>query len=115
MNWDDIKNNPKTQDVLEHWQKLGQFRANHPAVGAGTHQMITQNPYVFYRSFYQNDYEDLVVVGLNMNTGAKTLDVSKLFKDGEVLHDAYSNQDITVSSGKAILNSEYDIVLLERK
>ena len=77
--------------------------------------MITQNPYVFYRSFYQNDFEDLVVVGLNMSKGSKTLDVSKIFKDGEVIHDAYSNQDITINNGKAILNSEYDIVLLERK
>lgn len=115
MNWDDIKNNPKSQDILKHWQKLGQFRAKHPAIGAGTHQMITQNPYVFYRSFYQNDYEDLVVVALNMSKGNKTLDVSKIFKDGEIIHDAYSNQDITVNNGKAILNSEYDIVLLERK
>ena len=115
MNWDDIKNNPKTQDILKHWQKLGQFRANHPAIGAGTHQMITQNPYVFYRSFYQNDYEDLVVVGLNMSEGTKTLDVSKIFKNGDIIHDAYSNQDITVDNGKAILNSEYNIVLLERK
>jgi len=115
MNWDDIKNNPKTQNVLKHWQKLGQFRAKHPAVGAGTHQMITQNPYVFYRSFHQNDFEDLVVVGLDMSKGTKTFDVSKIFKDGEIIHDAYSNQDITVNNGNAILNSEYDIVLLERK
>lgn len=115
MNWDDIKNNPKTQEVLKHWQKLGQFRANHPAIGAGTHQMITQNPYVFYRSFYKNDFEDLVVVGLDMSKGTKTLDVSKIFKDGEIIYDAYSNQDITVNNGKAILNSEYDIVLLEKK
>ena len=115
MNWDDILNNPKTQDILKHWQKLGQFRAKHPAVGAGIHQMITQNPYVFYRSFYQNDYQDLVVVGLDMSKGTKTLDVSKIFKDGEIIHDAYSNQDITVNNGKAILNSEYSIVLLELK
>ena len=89
MNWEDIKKDPKTQDILKHWQKLGRFRANHPAVGAGTHQMITQKPYVFYRSFYKDSYEDLVVIGLNLNKGSKTLDVSKIFKDGEELHDAY--------------------------
>lgn len=115
MNWDDIENDPKTQDILKHWQKLGQFRVNHPAIGAGTHQMITQRPYVFYRSFYLNDYEDLVVVGLNLKKGTKTLDVSKIFKDGEAVRDAYSNQDITVTSGKVKLNSEYNIVLLEMK
>ena len=114
MNWEDIKNDPKTQDILKHWQKLGQFRANHPAVGAGTHQMITQKPYVFYRSFYKGDYEDLVVVGLTLNKGTKTLDVSKIFKDGEILHDAYSNQNCVVKEGKAIINSKYSIILLER-
>jgi alpha-amylase len=77
--------------------------------------MITQRPYVFYRSFYQNDYEDLVVVGLNLRKGTKTMDVSKIFKDGEVLQDAYSGQEVMVKSGKAKLNSEYSIVLLEKK
>jgi alpha-amylase len=115
MNWDDIENDQKTKDILIHWQTLGQFRAKHPAIGAGTHQMITQRPYVFYRSFYLNNYEDLVVVGLNLKKGTKTLDVSKIFKDGEVVHDAYSNQDIKVTNGKAKLNSDYNIVLLERK
>lgn len=114
MNWDDIEKNPKTQNVLKHWQKLGQFRANHPAIGAGTHQMITQSPYVFYRSFYKKDYEDLVVVGLNLNKGNKILDVSKIYKDGEELRDAYSDQIIKVSDGNAIVNSEFNIVLLER-
>ncbi|MDO5616751.1 MAG: alpha-amylase family glycosyl hydrolase, partial [Cruoricaptor ignavus] len=32
MNWDEINNNPQTKKILEHWQKLGKFRANHPAV-----------------------------------------------------------------------------------
>ncbi len=114
MNWEDIDNDSKTQDILKHWQKLGQFRANHPAVGAGTHQMITQNPYVFYRSFYKNDYEDLVVVGLNLKKGQKEMDVSKIFKDGELLYDAYSNQDTIVKNGKAIINSGFNIVLLEK-
>jgi alpha-amylase len=52
---------------------------------------------------------------LNLKKGTKTLDVSKIFKDGEVVHDAYSNQDIKVTNGKAKLNSDYNIVLLERK
>ncbi|HTO35227.1 MAG TPA: alpha-amylase family glycosyl hydrolase, partial [Flavobacterium sp.] len=32
MNWEDI-DNEKTKEILTHWQKLGQFRKNHPAVG----------------------------------------------------------------------------------
>ncbi|WP_298898345.1 alpha-amylase family glycosyl hydrolase [uncultured Psychroserpens sp.] len=115
MNWDAIESDEKTNKVLEHWQKLGQFRANHPSVGAGTHQMITQEPYTFYRSYTNEDYKDLVVIGLNLAKGEKSIDVSKFFKDGETIHDAYSNEDIVVSNGKAEFSSEFYTVLLEQK
>lgn len=111
MNWDEFD---KNKDVIEHWQKLGRFRANHPAIGAGIHQMITQRPYTFYRSYYYGDQNDLVVIGLDLKKGKKQIDVSKLFKDGEKLHDAYSNQTVEVSNGSVIVDSVYDIVLLER-
>ena len=115
MNWDAIKNNPETQAILNHWQKLGQFRANHPAVGAGIHQMLSQNPYVFSRRFSKGTSTDLVVVGLNLPKGEKTLDVSKVFNDGDTLHDCYSNTSLKVKNGKITLNSAFDIVLLEKK
>lgn len=115
MNWEAILKDSNTKKVLSHWQKLGKFRANHPAVGAGIHQMITQVPYVFSQSFSKGNYSDLVVVGLDLEKGKKTLNVSKVFEDGIVVHDAYSNQDITVNNGQVILDSEYDIVLLEKK
>ena len=51
MNWDAIKSNPETQKILLHWQKLGQFRRNHPAVGAGFHSEISNQPYTFSRSY----------------------------------------------------------------
>ncbi|MDG5490298.1 alpha-amylase family glycosyl hydrolase [Psychroserpens sp. SPM9] len=115
MNWDALKNNEKTKLVLAHWKKLGQFRANHPAIGAGMHQMITQQPYTFYRSFSDGDFKDVVVVGLDLQSGKKTLKVAEIFKDGMVLHDAYSNQNVTVKDGKVTVDSEFDIVLLEPK
>ncbi|WP_111682268.1 alpha-amylase family glycosyl hydrolase [Winogradskyella tangerina] len=115
MNWEDIEANDETKAVLAHWQKLGQFRAKHPAVGAGVHQMITQKPYIFYRSLQKGDYKDFVVIGLELNKGEKTLDVSKVFENGDIIHDAYSGQDITVSEGKAIINSDFEVVLLEKK
>jgi alpha-amylase len=115
MNWESIKQNKKTKEVLLHAQKLGQFRAHHPAVGVGMHQMITQSPYLFYRSYYKDEYSDIVVVGLDLPKGSKTLDVSKIFKNGDKLHDAYSNQDVSVKEGSVILNSDFDIVLLELK
>ena len=115
MNWEDIKNSESTQATLEHWKKLGNFRKNHPSVGAGIHQMITQIPYVFYRSYSKDGYEDLVVIGLELNKGMKRLDVSKVFHEGDQLHDAYSNQDGKVVNGKITIDSKFDCVLLEMK
>ena len=115
MNWEAINNNIKTQQILEHWQKLGKFRAKHPAIGAGIHQMIAESPYYFYRSYQTDNFEDLVVVGLDLDKGKKTIDVSKVFKDGETLLDVYSNEISKVENGKVIIDSDFNIVLLERK
>ena len=115
MNWEDINSEPKTKAVLAHWQKLGQFRAKHPAVGAGMHQMITQEPYLFYRSYHQGDFNDLVVVGLDLPKGEKVIDVSKVFEEGDKLQDAYSGIKTMVKNGKITLNSNANIVLIERQ
>ncbi|MFK7833312.1 MAG: alpha-amylase family glycosyl hydrolase [Winogradskyella sp.] len=115
MNWDSIAKRPRTKEVLSHWQKLGQFRANHPAVGAGMHQIITESPYYFYRSYQKGDYKDLVVVGLDLEKGDKIVDVSKIFKDGDTLYDAYSNQTAEVKNGTVTIKSQFDVVLLEKK
>ncbi|WP_044402156.1 alpha-amylase family glycosyl hydrolase [Lacinutrix sp. Hel_I_90] len=115
MNWEEIKTNPETQKVLKHWQKLGQFRANHPAVGAGIHQMISEQPYVFSRQFSKDNYKDVVVVGLDLNLGEKEINLSAVFKNGDLLHDAYSKQVIEVVDGKATFSSAFNLVLLEKK
>lgn len=114
MNWDSIAKRKRTKLVLNHWQKLGQFRADHPAVGAGMHQMITASPYYFYRSYQKNNYSDLVVIGLELEKGLKTIDVSKLFKDGDLLHDAYSGQSAQVKNGKILIESLFEVVLIEK-
>lgn len=115
MNWDAIETNQETQNIIKHWQKIGKFRANHPAVGAGTHQMITKSPYVFKRSFQKGNYKDVVIVGLDLKLGEKDINVSSVFKDGDVLHEAYSKQDIEVKDGKVLLTSVFNMVLLEKK
>ncbi|MDH7911920.1 alpha-amylase family glycosyl hydrolase [Winogradskyella sp. SYSU M77433] len=115
MNWDAVKSDIKTKEVLEHWQKLGKFRERHPAIGAGAHQMITQEPYLFYRSYYQGDFKDLVVIGLDLNKGEKNIDVSKIFEEGTVLRDAYSGETATVENGKITINSDFNIVLIEKE
>ena len=47
MNWNDIKQD--RADLLSHWQKIGQFRARHNAVGAGQHVKLSDSPYAFSR------------------------------------------------------------------
>ena len=113
MDWDKISTDPKTQNVLKHWQKLGQFRAKHPAIGAGTHQMISASPYYFYRSYPKGDYKDLVVVGLGVKKGEKVIDVSKVFEERVMLRDAYSGKTATVENGKITIDSPFNIVLIE--
>jgi len=114
MNWDDIKNNPNTQKVLKHYQKLGQFRKNHPAIGAGNHQEISKAPfYTFSRTFTKDNFTDRVIVGLDLPSGKKEILVSGIFEEGTELHDAYSGTKTTVKKGKATIDSPETIVLLE--
>jgi alpha-amylase len=115
MNWGSIKTNPETQKTLAHWQKLGQFRRNHPSVGAGVHQKIADAPYVFSRQFTKGKYNDQVVVALEVKTGKKEIPVGSIFKNGTTVRDAYSNQTAKVKNGKVIIDSNFTFVLLEAK
>lgn len=114
MNWYDIKTNPETQKTLLHWQKLGQFRNNHPAVGAGVHNQIQQNSYVFSRTFQKNSINDIVVIGLDLPMGKKEIEVNNLFINGTKVKDAYSGKTGIVGNGKVMIDSNFDIVLLEK-
>ncbi len=114
MNWNDIKTKLETQKILSHWQKLGQFRKNHPAVGAGIHNQVLAQPYVFSRTFSKEKINDNVVVGLNLPIGKKEISVGTIFKNGSKVKDAYSGKTGVVNNGKVILDSVFDIVLLEK-
>ena len=115
MNWNDIENNEKTKEILAHWQKLGKFRNNHLAVGAGSHKMISEQPYVFQRTYSKENFMDAVVVGLDLNTGEKQLNIGNIFEEDVVLVDAYSNTEVVVKKGMVSLNTPFSIVLLEKK
>ncbi|MGL5111462.1 MAG: alpha-amylase family glycosyl hydrolase, partial [Flavobacterium sp.] len=115
MNWDDIKTNPETQKTLAHWQKLGQFRKNHPAIGAGVHQQISATPYVFSRQYSKDNYTDQVVVALDVKPGKKEIPVGTIFKNGITVRDAYSNKTAKVKNGKVTIDSNFTFVLLEAK
>jgi len=114
MNWDKIKNNPETQKLLSHWQKLGKFRANHPAVGAGVHQMISNAPYYFSRTYVKGNFVDKVFIGLDLDKGPKNIDVKGIFNEGDQIRDAYSGASMPVIDGKVSFSSGYGIVLLEK-
>ncbi|MDG1397994.1 MAG: alpha-amylase family glycosyl hydrolase [Polaribacter sp.] len=111
MNWDDIQNK-ETQEILNHWQKLGQFRANHPAVGAGRHHLISEsNGLVFSRV----RKDDKIIAGINLSKGEKSIDVSSIFNDGDVLQDFYSETDAVVKNGKIVITNANNIILLQYK
>jgi alpha-amylase len=117
MNWDDIEsntvvNNVATKDLLIHYQKLGQFRAQNPSVGAGLHTQLSADPYVFKREFTKEDYINKVVVGLDLNKGAKVIVVGDTFQEGIILTDYYSGNTAKIKDGKVKLNTPYNIVLL---
>lgn len=110
MNWGELQYNAGTKKLLDHYQKLGQFRANHPAVGAGVHKMISNAPYWFTRT-YDNDK---VLIGLDLKSGAKTISVTGIFNDGEKLRDAYSGKTSKVENGRIAFDTEFSIVLIEK-
>ncbi|MFC4634321.1 alpha-amylase family glycosyl hydrolase [Dokdonia ponticola] len=115
MNWDDQKNSPKTKEILEHWRKLGQFRANHPAIGAGKHTVLSNNDpyYIFSRRLTKDEYTDHVIIGLNLPLGKKEFMVDDAFAKADYLIETYSKQKVRVIDGKVSFTSPFDIALLE--
>lgn len=114
MNWEDM-GKPETEALLRHYRKLGQFRRDHPAVGAGVHRRIAEEPYIFSRIYQSPDWNETVLVALDAPEGTKTLEVGTAFVDGTELVDSYSEQTVTVTDGKVQLDSPYTVVLLAEK
>lgn len=113
MNWDDIVGKESTKELLVHYQKLGVFRKNHPTIGAGVHQKISSNYYLFTRTFSSENYTDKVVVGLDFPIGNKEINVANYFPEGTSVRDAYSGQLAKVENGKITINTNYTILLIE--
>ena len=113
MNWGELDSIPLNKKILGYWQKLGKFRNDHPAIGAGRHQRLSKSPYVFGRTFINGEFKDKVVVGLKLPKGKKSLWVKGFFGDGTKLHDAFSKTMVTVENGKVFLDNDFEIALLE--
>jgi alpha-amylase len=104
MNWNSID-----QNLLEHWQKLGQFRRNHLSVGAGQHEQIGSNPYTFKREYG----DDMVVVAIGAS-GSVSLNVGSVFPDGTEVRDFYSGYETVVQNGSVSIPAHSQgIILLE--
>jgi alpha-amylase len=100
-------------EILAHWRKLGQFRHAHPAVGAGEHQRLRVEPYVFSRTLEKNGFViDRVIVAMDLDAGPKTIFVYGLFPDGTELLDAYSGKTAFVTNGEITLDTDFGLVLL---
>ena len=112
MNWNEVATNPATRAVLHHWQRLGTFRRQHPAVGAGRHRPLQASPYTFARTYQQGNYQDRVVVALNLPAGTHALPANAVFADGTRLRDHYAHQTLTVRNGVVTVTGPAAVVLL---
>lgn len=99
-------------DVLSHWQKIGVFRRDHPAVGAGLHNKLSDSPYTFSRVYTRNGADDRVVCAMGVS-GTVQVSTGSVWPDGTAVRDAYSGNTGTVSGGKVTIVSTGDVVLLE--
>ncbi len=106
MNWNSIN-----QKVLNHWQKLGQFRDNHIAVGAGRHKLISSSPYTFSRSYDKKGITDEIIVVIGAS-GATTVNVGSVFGDGALLTDYYTGAQAKVSNGTVTFTAGTNGVIL---
>ena len=119
MNWDDLENNAQTAKILNYWQRLGQFRARHMAIGAGIHQQISQAPYTFSRVFNDKRHSDQVVVAVLSDADIKMareglrIDLGGIFAEGAQLRDAFTGQEYSVTDGGVYLTLFEDVILLE--
>lgn len=114
MNWDALANDENIKELHAHWKKLGTFRRDHPAVGAGRHMLISKAPYVFARVLSKENFKETVIIGLDMKPGSKVLPVGDHFEDGTSLTDHYSGTTTEVKEGKITINSPFGIVLLAK-
>jgi alpha-amylase len=112
MDWASAKPGSAGADVLRHWRKLGRFRREHPAVGAGVHRTLREEPYIFSRTLEVGGRTDRVLVAMGQGTEARRIPVFGLFPEGTELVDAYSGVSGEVVGDTVALDGGADLVLL---
>jgi len=95
------------------WADVVDFRIRHPAVGAGSHQMIAAEPYTFQRTYRSGNIADDVIVVLGAE-GRTRVNVSAAFPDDGFVRDALTGSTAFVSFGYVSLTpGESGMLLLE--
>lgn len=118
MNWDELKDNAargmhRVADIRAHWARLGRFRAAHPAVGAGVHQLISHSPYTFKRTWSKGAVNDRVVVALDLPADKPTaIQVGGVFTDGQTVRDWYTGNQAVVKGGKVQFATAAPVALI---
>ena len=119
MNWSDLNNSSSTASkTLAHWQKVGTFRNNHIAVGAGSHNKLsTTSGSAFSRIYNKNSIDDKIVacIGASANQNV-TITLGSLFSNGTTVTNTYNGTTATVNDGKVTFNSGVNgTILIEAK
>jgi alpha-amylase len=108
MNWGAIDG-----AVRQHWSRLGLFRQAHPAVGAGVHQKLADQPYTFKRTYSKGKVSDKVVVALDLPADrTSTISVAGVFANGQRLTDYYSGKSAVVKGGKVQFDTRTPVALI---
>ncbi|GLB49987.1 alpha-amylase family glycosyl hydrolase [Neptunitalea lumnitzerae] len=115
MNWGDVSGNPLIKNLFRHYSRLGQFRAKHPAVGAGAHKMLSASPYFFSRTYTTDDYTDTVLIGIDVPEGEKSFFVGNTFPDDTLLLEFYSHIPVVVKHKRIKFTTPHTVVLLAKE
>ncbi|MBK6263767.1 alpha-amylase [Marivirga sp. S37H4] len=116
MNWGDLEQDVQrdgysVKEIHQHWQKLGQFRNNHPAIGAGRHQKINDKPYTFTRNYSKDGFTDKVIVVIDGKPGP--ISVMNVFADGDEVRNFYTGEIATVKDQTLTYEKAGKLMLLE--
>lgn len=99
--------------ILDHWRRIGRFRAAHPAIGAGRHHDLGAKPYTFARMLEEDGLADRVVIAMTGVPGTARIRTGTVFAEGTLLRDAYSGKTARVSGGMVQFEDAERLVLLE--
>ncbi|ULQ60774.1 Ig-like domain-containing protein [Brucepastera parasyntrophica] len=105
MNW-----SAENGDVATHWKKVGSFRKNHPAVGAGTQTKIETNTYG--RVYSKDGFTDKVVIRIGAS-GSTSVNVGTIFSNGTLVRNAYDGTTAAVSGGAVTFTASNGVILIE--